>query len=160
MRFSVGSAHRDRSWPSAGCSGAPPGRPPKRSSAPWRATSAGAARTSGSGPPPWRSPPKEAPHNMPRIIRQKVEFEGRIEEREVVIEGDDLPVWAADERFTVVGTPVPRVDGLERAGGQARYTTDQFPPGMLWGAILRSPHAHARIVRIDAAKAERALGVH
>ena len=97
---------------------------------------------------------------MPRIIRQKVEFEGRIEEREVVIEGDDLPVWPADERFTVVGTPVPRVDGLERVGGRARYTTDEFPTGMLWGAILRSPHAHARIARIDTGNAERASGVH
>ncbi len=96
---------------------------------------------------------------MPRIVRQKIEFEGRIEERDVVIEGDDLPVWPADERFTVVGTPVPRVDGRERVGGQARFTTDQFPPGMLWGAILRSPHAHARIARIETRKAERAPGV-
>jgi len=96
---------------------------------------------------------------MPRIVRQKIEFEGRIEERDIVIEGDDLPVWPADERFTVVGTPVPRVDGQARVSGQAHYTTDQFPPGMLWGAILRGPHAHARILRIDTARAEQAPGV-
>ena len=39
---------------------------------------------------------------MPRIIKQKIEFEGRIEEREVVIEGDDLPVWSASELRTAI----------------------------------------------------------
>ncbi|HLW58340.1 MAG TPA: xanthine dehydrogenase family protein molybdopterin-binding subunit [bacterium] len=96
---------------------------------------------------------------MPRIIKQKIEFEGRVEEREVVIEGDDLPIWTADEPFTVVGTPVTRVDGQERVSGAARYTVDLYPPGMLHGAVLRSPHAHARVVRLDTAKAERFPGV-
>ncbi len=96
---------------------------------------------------------------MPRIIRQKVEFEGRVEEREVVTEGDDLPVWSADERFTVVGTPVPRVDGRERIGGEARYTTDLRPAGLLHGATLRSPHAHARIARLETDRALGAPGV-
>jgi len=97
---------------------------------------------------------------MPKIIRQKIEFEGRLEERDVVIEGEDLPAWSADERFTVVGTAVPRVDGRERVGGTASYTADLFPPGLLHGAVLRSPHAHARIVRLDTQRAERAAGVH
>lgn len=96
---------------------------------------------------------------MPRIVRQKVEFEGRIEERDVVIEGDDLPVWPAGETFAVVGTPVVRVDGAERVSGGARYTADLYPPGVLHGAILRSPHAHARIRHIDASRAEGAPGV-
>ena len=96
---------------------------------------------------------------MPRLVKQKVEFEGRIEEREVVLEGEDLPVWPADARFTIVGTPVTRVDGRERVGGTARYTTDQYPAGMLHGVILRSPHAHARIGRLDVSKAERLPGV-
>jgi len=96
---------------------------------------------------------------MPRIIKQKIEFEGRIEEREVVIEGEDLPVWSETERFAVVGTPVARVDGRERASGAARFTTDQYPPGLLHGAVLRSPHAHARITRMETEKAERAPGV-
>src|SRR5437016_13742301 len=96
---------------------------------------------------------------MPRIVKQKVEFEGRIEEREVVLEGEDLPVWPADSRFTIVGTPVTRVDGRERVGGTARYTADQYPAGMLHGVILRSPHAHARIARLAVSKAERLPGV-
>jgi xanthine dehydrogenase YagR molybdenum-binding subunit len=96
---------------------------------------------------------------VPRIVRQKVEFEGRIEERDVVIEGDDLPVWSRDALMTVVGTPVVRVDGRERIGGAARYTADLRPAGLVHGAMLRSPHAHARIRRIDTAAAERAPGV-
>jgi len=96
---------------------------------------------------------------MPRIIKQKIEFEGRIEEREVVIEGDDLPVWSAAEVFKVIGTSVPRVDGADRVSGAARYTADLYPPGLLHGAMLRSPHAHARITRFDAARAEAASGV-
>ena len=95
---------------------------------------------------------------MPRIIRQKIEFEGRIEERDVVIEGDDLPVWQAGTPFSVIGTSVPRVDGAERVGGTALYTSDRYPAGMLYGAILRSPHAHARIARLDTSQAERAPG--
>jgi xanthine dehydrogenase YagR molybdenum-binding subunit len=97
---------------------------------------------------------------MPKIVRQKIEFEGRLEERDVVIEGEDLPPWSADEQFTVVGTAVPRVDGRDRVGGTASYTADLFPPGLLHGAVLRSPHAHARIVRLDTQRAERAAGVH
>src|SRR5579875_1567056 len=143
---------------------------------PWRATSAGAARTCASSRPPWRS--RQAPpsvgvpgaaggetrsprgeETMPRIIRQKIEFEGRIEERDMVIEGEDLPAWPPSQTFSVVGAPVPRVDGAERVRGAARYTADLFPSGVVHGAVLRSPHAHARIVRLDTSRAERAGGV-
>src|SRR5262249_6773603 len=63
-------------------------------------------------------------------------------------------------RFAVVGTSVTRVDGGERAGGTARYTADVFPAGLLHGAVLRSPHAHARIVRLATEQAEGAPGAH
>lgn len=58
-----------------------------------------------------------------------------------------------------IGNPVPRVDGLEKITGQARYTVDLDLPGMLHGAVLRSPFAHARILRIDATEARRMAGV-
>jgi xanthine dehydrogenase YagR molybdenum-binding subunit len=96
---------------------------------------------------------------MPQLIRRSVEFEGRLEERTIAIEGDDLPVWPADQTFTIVGTPVPRVDGPERVSGTANYTADLFPRGLLHGVVLRSPHAHARIRRLDTSAAERAPGV-
>jgi xanthine dehydrogenase YagR molybdenum-binding subunit len=96
---------------------------------------------------------------MPRIVRQKIEFEGRIEERDVVIEGEDLPVWPAEARFTVIGTPVLRVDGAQRVSGTARYTADITLPGLLHGVILRSAHPHAIVSTLDATAAEKAPGV-
>ena len=94
-----------------------------------------------------------------KIVKQKIEFEGRVEERQIIVEGEDLPVWPDDAAFTVVGQPVPRVDGKERAGGAARYTADLYPTGLLHAAMLRSPHPHARIARIDTGGAERVSGV-
>lgn len=61
---------------------------------------------------------------------------------------------------TVVGTTVPRVGLLDKAQGKARYTADLKRPGMLYGRVLRSPYAHARIMHIDAAEAMRLPGVH
>ncbi|MGB3906369.1 MAG: molybdopterin cofactor-binding domain-containing protein [Anaerolineae bacterium] len=59
----------------------------------------------------------------------------------------------------LVGHRVPRIDSLDKATGQARYTADLTLPRMLYGKVLRSPHAHARILNIDASKAERLRGV-
>lgn len=58
-----------------------------------------------------------------------------------------------------VGRSVPRVDGLEKVTGQAVYCVDVELPGMLHGAVLRSPYAHARIVNIDTAEAKQSAGV-
>jgi xanthine dehydrogenase YagR molybdenum-binding subunit len=52
-----------------------------------------------------------------------------------------------------------RSDALEKVTGQARYTADKRYPGMLEGAILRSPHPHARVLRINTARAEALEGV-
>ena len=62
--------------------------------------------------------------------------------------------------YRVIGKPLPRVDGVERVTGKARYAADVLIPGTLFGATLKSPHAHARIVRIDTAAARRLPGVH
>lgn len=64
-----------------------------------------------------------------------------------------------DTAYRVIGQRVPKVDGIERATGSALYGTDLRLPGMLHGKVLRSPHAHARIVRIDTRKAEALPGV-
>lgn len=61
--------------------------------------------------------------------------------------------------FSYVGKRVPPVDGEERASGRAEYVTDIKLPGMLFGKILRSPLAHARIVRMDTSAAEALPGV-
>jgi len=61
--------------------------------------------------------------------------------------------------FNIVGKHVPRNDAQAKARGSALYTDDMKLPGMLHGRILRSPLAHARIVRIDTRKAASLPGV-
>jgi len=63
------------------------------------------------------------------------------------------------EEFSIIGKRLPRKDGLEKVKGEARYTSDIQLPRMLHTRFLRSPHAHARIVRIDASQAEKLPGV-
>ena len=58
-----------------------------------------------------------------------------------------------------VGHPTSRVDALERVTGRASYTGDVHVTGMLYARILRSPHPHARIRRIDVSKALALPGV-
>jgi xanthine dehydrogenase YagR molybdenum-binding subunit len=59
----------------------------------------------------------------------------------------------------VIGKPTKRRDGLEKSTGRAKYSSDLKPPGMLFGALLASPHAHARITSIDTSEAEHMEGV-
>src|SRR3989304_5795302 len=58
-----------------------------------------------------------------------------------------------------VGRSGPRVDGLEKVTGRAVYGVDVEMPGMLYGAVVRSPYAHARIVDIDTSGAWKISGV-
>src|SRR5437762_8569127 len=59
----------------------------------------------------------------------------------------------------LVGTRPIRPDGVDKVTGRANFGADMTMPGMLWGRIKRSPHAHARIVSIDVAKALALPGV-
>jgi CO/xanthine dehydrogenase Mo-binding subunit len=93
-----------------------------------------------------------------RLIRTEKEVEGRYEEVWLVVEEDSLDQWPAGPR-EVVGRPAPRVTGPLRARGEARYTADLQLPGMLHAAVLRSPHARARVNRIDLSRALEAPGV-
>ncbi len=61
--------------------------------------------------------------------------------------------------FKVIGQPQPQLEGPDKVTGQAAYTHDVALPGMLHGAILRSPHPHARILSIDLSKACAMPGV-
>jgi xanthine dehydrogenase YagR molybdenum-binding subunit len=64
--------------------------------------------------------------------------------------------WKTTE---IVGTRVPKVDGYERVSGTAVYPHDVSLPEMLHGAILRCPHAHANVLKIDTSRAEKMPGV-
>jgi CO/xanthine dehydrogenase Mo-binding subunit len=68
-------------------------------------------------------------------------------------------VSAAVQPLTTVGHVTPRVDAVARVTGQAKYTNDLKLPGMLYARVLRSPHPHARIRRIDTSEASRLPGV-
>lgn len=61
--------------------------------------------------------------------------------------------------LSVVGKSLPRVDGIEKATGQAKYVDDFFLPGVLHGKILRSHLPHARILHIHTRRAENLSGV-
>ena len=61
--------------------------------------------------------------------------------------------------LAVVGRPERRVDGVEKVTGDAIYTSDMSLPGMLYAQVKKSPHARARILRVDASKAESLPGV-
>jgi CO/xanthine dehydrogenase Mo-binding subunit len=58
-----------------------------------------------------------------------------------------------------VGLSIPRPDGPEKVTGHVQYVADITPRGLLHAKLLRSPHAHARIVRIDTEKARALPGV-
>ena len=54
---------------------------------------------------------------------------------------------------TYIGRRMGRVDGTAKSTGHAKYTYDYNPKGVLYGAFVRSPHAHARITNIDTSEA-------
>ena len=61
--------------------------------------------------------------------------------------------------YRVIGTRPIRHDGVDKVTGRAQYGADVSMPGLLHGKVLRSPHAHARIVSVDTTRAEALPGV-
>ena len=87
--------------------------------------------------PPTGSPAPEAPHAVPRLVPSQ-----------------EVPEMA------VVGKPEVKVDAVRLAKGNPAFTDDMEPRGMLYAKVLRSPHAHARILSIDDSAARAVEGVH
>ena len=65
--------------------------------------------------------------------------------------------WPENPRL--IGTEIPRLDGLAKASGRAKYPSDMRPEGTLFGVMLYSPHAHAKVKSIDTSAAEKMPGV-
>src|SRR5262245_50507992 len=61
--------------------------------------------------------------------------------------------------FSIIGKPVPMVDGAAKVTGKGLYTDDLRLPGMLFSKILRSNHPHAKILKLDTTRAEKIPGV-
>jgi len=91
-----------------------------------------------------------------------------VEEKEGIYYAQNIPIpetprprympspWKATK---VVGKPVPRVDAYERLSGTAIFPSDTSLPDMLYGAILRCPHAHGKVLSVDTQEAEKMAGV-
>src|SRR5881409_3674835 len=67
--------------------------------------------------------------------------------------------WPDASKRSLIGKRISRLDGPEKVSGAAKYTYDLKRPGMLYGKIVRCPHAHARVVNIDTSAAEKMPGV-
>ncbi|MDW8395272.1 MAG: xanthine dehydrogenase family protein molybdopterin-binding subunit [Anaerolineae bacterium] len=72
---------------------------------------------------------------------------------------EERAVEANKKPFRVIGRRVVRPDGVDKVTGRAQYGADVKLPGLLYGKVLRSPHAHARILSIDTTEAEKLPGV-
>ncbi len=67
--------------------------------------------------------------------------------------------WPPMDKRRVMGKRISRLDGPVKASGAAKYNTDIKPPGMLFAALLTSPHAHAKVNNVDVSAAKNLRGV-
>ena len=68
-------------------------------------------------------------------------------------------VVLSNTNYSVIGSRPIRPDGADKVTGRAQYGADFQMSGLLYGKVLRSPHAHARIKSVDTTKAEAYPGV-
>src|SRR5687767_14837470 len=102
---------------------------------------------------PAPSPKPKKKIRVPRVVNgveQMVEIE---------VDEDSGPGWGPNDKHPLLNKRMTRVDGPLKAAGAARYTYDQRLPGMLYGRILRCPHAHARVTKVDSNAASAIPGV-
>ena len=85
--------------------------------------------------------------------------QGETKETWVEVPDTGIEGWGDVSRMEHIGKSLPRIDGVDKVTGRAKYTHDLKFPGMLYGKILRSAHPRARVVRIDARKAAVLPGV-
>ncbi len=102
---------------------------------------------------PTPTPPKKKKVRVPRVVNGV--------ETIVEIEVDDVagPGWGPNDKHRLLNHRLTRVDGPLKATGSAHYTYDVRLPGMLYGRVLRCPHAHARVKSFDSSKAATMPGV-
>jgi xanthine dehydrogenase YagR molybdenum-binding subunit len=102
---------------------------------------------------PSPSPKPKKKIRVPRVVNgveQMVEIE---------VDEDAGPGWGPNDKHTLLNHRLTRVDGPLKVSGAARYTYDQRLPGMLYGRILRCPHGHARVTKLDTEAASKIPGV-
>ena len=67
--------------------------------------------------------------------------------------------WPAADKRSLIGKRISRIDGPAKASGRAKYSFDVNRPGMLFGKMILSPYAHAKVTKIDTSAAEKMPGV-
>src|SRR5438270_13052859 len=78
---------------------------------------------------------------------------------EIEVDDEGGPEWGPNDKHTLLNHRLTRVDAPVKVSGAAKYTHDRRLPGMLYVRVVRSPHAHARVLRVDASAARRMPGV-
>ena len=78
---------------------------------------------------------------------------------EIEVDADAGPGWGPNDKHTLLNKRITRVDGSLKAAGAAVYTYDQRLPGMLYARVLRCPHGHARVTKLDTDAASKIPGV-
>ena len=78
---------------------------------------------------------------------------------EIEVDADSGPGWGPNDKHKLLNHRMTRVDGPLKATGVARYTHDQRLPGMLHARVLRCPHGHARVTKLDTEAAAKIPGV-
>lgn len=96
---------------------------------------------------------------MAQEVELKVGYKDQLTTVKRTIPDNEPPPWDAASELRVVGKPVPRVDARDKVTGKAKYTRDLKLPGMLYGVIVRSPYAAARVRKVDTSTAEKMPGV-
>jgi carbon-monoxide dehydrogenase large subunit len=69
------------------------------------------------------------------------------------------PMTSKNTNFRFIGQPIPRTEDARLLIGRGQFSDDFGFPGQTYAAMVRSPHAHARIVRVDTAAAKKMPGV-
>src|SRR5436305_6547304 len=104
-------------------------------------------------------PQQEQPVKKKKKIRVPKVINGVETMVEVEVDDDGGPGWGPNDKHTLLNHSLMRVDAPLKVSGAAHYTYDMQLPGMLYGRVLRSPYAHARVLKIDASAARRIPGV-
>ena len=100
-----------------------------------------------------QAPVKKKKIRVPRVVN------GVETMVEIEIDDEGGPGWGSNDKHALLNHHLRRVDGPLKVSGIAQYTYDKQAPGMLYGRLLRSPHAHARVLKIDVTAAQRMSGV-
>lgn len=102
---------------------------------------------------------QEAPAKKKKKIKVTRVVNGIDTEVEIEVDDEGGPTWGPNDKHVLLNHRLTRVDGPLKVSGVAQYTFDKRLPGMLYGRILRSPHPHARVQKIDTTAARAIAGV-